>query len=122
MKLAKLIFYAAAIWGIAVLLPHYFLENLIGRDAPPPITHPEYFYGFVGVGLAWQFAFLMIARDPVRYRLLMLPSIAEKWLFTIGSAILIAQGRVAPKFAVPVVIDFALGVFFLIAFVKTPKE
>jgi hypothetical protein len=122
MKLAKLIFYAAAIWGIAVLLPHYFLENLIGRDTPPPITHPEYFYGFVGVGLAWQFAFLMIARDPVRYRLLMLPSIAEKWLFTIGSAILIAQGRVAPKFAVPVVIDFALGVLFLIAFVKTPKE
>ncbi len=122
MRLAKLIFYAAGIWGIAVLLPHYFLESYIGRDTPPAITHPEYFYGFVGVGLAWQFAFLMIARNPVRYRLLMLPSIAEKWLFTIGSAILIMQGRVAPKFSVPVVIDFAFGVLFLIAFVKTPRE
>jgi hypothetical protein len=98
------------------------LESYIGKDTPPAITHPEYFYGFVGVGLAWQFAFLMIARDPVRYRMLMLPSIAEKWLFTIGSAILIAQGRVIPRFGVPVVIDFTLGVLFLFAFLKTPKE
>lgn len=54
----------------------YPLEDRIGRDLPPPITHPEYFYDSIGVTIAWQVAFLVIARDPVRYRVLMIPAIA----------------------------------------------
>jgi len=44
--------FAAGIYGIAVIAPQYFMEAQVGRDYPPAITHPEYFYGFVGVGLA----------------------------------------------------------------------
>jgi hypothetical protein len=122
MKFSKIVFNVAGIYGILVLLPHYFMESTIGREHPPAITHPEFFYGFVSVGLAWQFAFLVIARDPVRYRMLMLPGVFEKWGFAVASAILIATHRVVPSFAVPVAIDFVLGVLFLWAFFKTPQE
>ncbi|MCU1286896.1 MAG: conserved hypothetical rane protein [Acidobacteriales bacterium] len=122
MKVAKTIFNVAGIYGIVVLLPHYFMEEAIGRAQPPAITHPEFFYGFVGVGLAWQFAFLVIAQNPIRYRLLMLPAIFEKWGFVAASGTLIAMHRVAPSFAVPVAIDFILGSLFLWAFLKTPQE
>jgi hypothetical protein len=59
------------------MLPQYFLANWIGRVDPPPITHPEHFYGFIGVPLAWQVLFLMIAQDPLRYRAVMIPAIGD---------------------------------------------
>jgi hypothetical protein len=61
-----------------VLVPQFFLEERIGRDFPPPITHPEHFYGFIGVALSWQVAFLIIAYDVRRYRLMILPAALEK--------------------------------------------
>jgi len=39
------------------------LEYYIGEQDPPPITHPEFFYGFVGVAVAWQMLFLLMSRD-----------------------------------------------------------
>ena len=61
---ARRLFLIAGIYGLAVILPQYFLEARVGRDYPPAITHPEYFYGFLGVAAAWQVAFLVIATDP----------------------------------------------------------
>ena len=57
-----------------MLVPQYFLEQKVGIDYPPAITHPEYFYGFLGVAIAWQVAFLIIGQDPLRFRPMMLPS------------------------------------------------
>ena len=50
MKFAKIIFLVAGIYGVLVLAPIYFMESTIGRQTPPAITHPEYFYGFLGAG------------------------------------------------------------------------
>jgi hypothetical protein len=122
LRFAKIVFNVAGIYGILVLLPHYFLELKIGHDHPPAITHPEFFYGFVSVALAWQIAFLIIARDPVRYRLMMLPGIFEKWGFAASGITLMALGRVASSFALPIALDFILGALFLWAFFKTPQE
>ena len=52
--------------------------NLIGQKDPPLITHPGFYYGFVGCALAWQVAFCFIATNPVRYRPLMLPPSSKK--------------------------------------------
>jgi hypothetical protein len=71
MKLARWIFAIAGIYGILVIAPLYFAEGPIAQNDPPAITHPEFFYGFVGVTLAWQLVFLSIARNPMRYRPLM---------------------------------------------------
>src|SRR5262245_17918 len=95
MRFARWVFRIAGIYGLAVLAPQYCLEAQVGRDYPPPVTHPEFFYGFLGVAVAWQVAFLLIARDPARYRPLMIPAVLEKVTFGIAVLVLFAQQRVA---------------------------
>lgn len=51
MKFAKVVFWAAGGWGILILTPLYFMFEKIGRQDPPPITHPQFFYGFVSVAI-----------------------------------------------------------------------
>lgn len=121
MKLAKIVFLIAGVYGLIVLLPLYFMEAQTGRDYPPPITHPEYYYGFIGVAVAWQLAFLVLSRDPVRYRPLMLPSIVEKASFGIAVAVLYLQHRVSSFMFGAAMVDSLLGVLFIIAFLKTAK-
>jgi hypothetical protein len=121
MRFAKVIFNIAGVYGIIVLLPHYFLEAKTGRDYPPPITHPEYFYGFVGVALAWQVLFLVIATHPARYRLAMIPAMLEKFSFAIAVTVLFMLGRVAPIMLVPAGIDLLFGLLFVIALLKTSR-
>lgn len=114
------LFHIAGIYGLAVLLPQYFLEDRLGRDFPPPITHPEHFYGFIGVAAAWQIAFLIIARDPVRYRPIMLAGALEKFAFGIAAAVLFLQGRLATTTFAFGVIDLVMGALFVAAWRVTP--
>lgn len=119
MIFARRVFLIAGLYGIASLAPMYFLEARLGRDFPPAITHPEHFYGFVGVALAWQVLFLVLSRDPVRYRPMMIPAILEKLSFGIAVWVLFAQGRLAPLMLGPGSIDLVLAVFFVLAFWRT---
>lgn len=119
MKFAKVLFLIAGVWGVLVITPLYFLFDKIGRQDPPAITHPGFYYGFVGVGLAWQFAFFVIAKDPARFRPMMVPSVFEKFSFTVAGAILFLQGRMHSSDMVFVAVDFLLGVLLLIAFFTT---
>jgi hypothetical protein len=115
-KFSSRVFLVAGIYGVVVLLPQYFLEGKFARDFPPPLTHPEHFYGFVGVALAWQFVFLLIARDVQRYRLLVLPAILEKLSFGAAALVLFAQDRVVGFVAGAGIIDLLFAVFFVLAF------
>ena len=119
---ARRVFAVAGWYGLVVMLPQYFLEGRIGKDYPPPITHPENFYGFIGVTVAWQLMFLVISKDPVRYRAAMIPAIVEKVTFVVAVAALFAQGRVAPVVVAPAAIDLVLGVLFAISLKLTPRE
>lgn len=118
MNFARGIFRMAGIYGL--LTPQLFLEAQVGRDYPPPITHPEYFYGFVGVALAWQVAFLIIGQDPVRYRLMMLAAIIEKISFGAAAIALFAGGRLPGIVLVFGMIDLSLAIAYSIAFAVTP--
>jgi hypothetical protein len=120
-KFARLVFAIAGVYGILVLAPHYFMEAKVGRDSGVAVTHPEYFYGFVGVALAWQIAFLIIARDPVRYRLIMLPGIIEKVSFGVAAVALYAQGRLQGMLLLGGCVDLAFAALFAIAFVRTGR-
>lgn len=119
MKFAKWVFLLAGIYGVLVLVPLYFREAAIGQDYPPPITHPEYFYGFIGTALACQFLFLFIATDPKRYRLMMLPAIAEKAAFAVPVPILYMQQRVPLITFSFSLVDVVLGLLFVAAFLAT---
>jgi hypothetical protein len=118
-RFAKTVFLIAGIYGLLVLAPIYFMENKIGRDTPPAITHPEYFYGFLGVGLAWQVLFLVLSSDPVRYRPMIVPSILEKVSWGIALLVLLSQHRLPlSSFAIGSV-DWIFAFLFLAAYFKT---
>jgi hypothetical protein len=119
MKFAKIIFWIASIWGILVITPLYFLYDTIGRQDPPPITHPGFYYGFAGCALAWQIAFLVIARDPVRFRPVMIPSVLEKFSFAAAQCALFLQHRGHASDLALGGIDALFGVLFLLAFFRT---
>jgi len=121
MLFARRTFLIAGIYGLLALLPMYFLEGRIGRDHPPPITHPEHFYGFLGVAVAWQVAFLVIAREPVRFRPLMPVAVLEKASFGLPAIALWLTGRIPAPVLVVGLIDLTLGVLFVIAYLRTPR-
>jgi hypothetical protein len=122
MRFAKIVFLIAGIYGILVLSPIYFMEGTIGRQTPPAITHAEYFYGFVGVGLAWQFPFLVLSTDPVRYRPMILPSILEKVAFGTALVVLYAQGRLPGSVLAVGSVDWTFAFLFLAAYFKTKSS
>ncbi len=119
MKFAKYTFLIAGIYGLIVLAPMYFLKDYVGQQNPPAVTHAEYYYGFVGVALAWQFVSLIISRDPAKYRPLMLPSILEKAAWGIPVTILFLQNKVSVSTFGAGMIDSLLGIVFAVAYFKT---
>ncbi|HEY3974061.1 MAG TPA: hypothetical protein VGM18_13725 [Candidatus Sulfotelmatobacter sp.] len=119
MKFAKIVFYIAGIWGVLILTPLYFMFDVIGRQDPPAITHPGFYYGFVSVGLAWQVAFFVIARDPVRLRMMMIPAMLEKFGYAATFLVLYLQQRIHASDLVLGGVDLVFGVLFLLAFFRT---
>lgn len=119
MRFASWLYRIAGIYGLVVLVPQYFMENQLNEDYPPVITHPEHFYGFLGVATAWQVAFLLIAHDPARYRLFMIPAVLEKFSFGIAVAVLYVQERVPGLVLVFGILDLVWGMLFLLAFWRT---
>lgn len=115
---AKRVFFWAGTYGLVVLLPQYFLEAQIGRDYPPAITHPEHFYGFIGVALAWQIAFLAISRQPRRLRPVMVAAAIEKFLFAASTAMLLVSDRAPAPLGLFAAIDALLGILFLLCFFR----
>jgi len=122
MKFAKYLFYVAGIWGILVLTPLFFIFDQVGVKDPPPVTHPLFYYGFAGLGVAWQFVFLVIGSNPVRFRPLMLVSILEKLGYFVPALILFLQRRIHPTDLLISCGDILLAVLFLIAYFKTPSS
>jgi hypothetical protein len=116
----KRVFQVAGIYGILVLLPQYLVETGYGPALPGPLVQPEHFYGFIGVALAWQFAFLLIAHDVRRYRPLMLLGLLEKLSFGLATVALFAAHRVPVLVLAAGLIDLALGALFVLAYRATP--
>jgi hypothetical protein len=121
MRFAKWVFMLAGVSGVLMILPLY-LEDWFFRDHPPAINRPEFYYGFVGVTLAWQFLFLVIASDPVRYHTAILPAMLEKAGFAVAIPILYAAGRVAAVWIGFAAMDATWLVLFVVAYLRTPKE
>lgn len=121
MRFAKWVFLIAGITGILLVIPPYFLEEQFGRDNPPPVCHPQLYYGFFGVTLSWQFMFLVIGSDPARFRRAMLPSMLEKASFAIAIPILYAQERVNASWLGFASMDATWLALFVVAYLKTPK-
>ena len=117
----KRVFLISGIWGLVILTPQLFMERRMNERYPPAITHPELFYGFIAIAIAWQILFLVISQDPVRYRLIMIPAILEKIGFGISCFALLLLRRLSLQVFVISAIDLVWAVLFIVAFLRTPK-
>jgi hypothetical protein len=115
MKIATWIYRIAGVYGLLVIVPLFFLERVIAQNDPPAITHPEYYYGFAVVTVAWQLAFFVIAHNPQRFRPLMPVTWIEK-LYGFFAIALYTQGRISTQTLALGLIDLLLGVLFVCAF------
>lgn len=118
MKFAKIVFAAAGVWGLLILIPMYFMREAIGDQYPPPIAHADFYYGFLAITLVWQIAFLVIARDPIRFRPMMVPAMLEKFVYVGSMLVLFGLGELQVGQAAVAVPDLVLGLLFVAAFVK----
>ena len=117
LQFAKWVFRIAGIWGLFVLSLGYGAYLLGLEGATIDTDRHELVHGFFLIAMAWQVAFLIIASDPARFRLLMLAAMLEKFPFTL--VVLLLQASVpAPVFALGM-IDGLLGILFGIAYLWT---
>ena len=103
----------------------FFLEHLIGEYGPPSITHAEFYYGFVCTAFARQIVYLMMSRDPLRLRPMLIPAIMSKAGFGISVFVLFARGRLGVRNLLLPSIDLVPAALFAWAYValrsETPK-
>jgi hypothetical protein len=111
MRFAKWVFLIAGIYGVLALLPQYFVK--------PSADRPDFFYGFVGIALVWQLAFILISRDVARFRPLMPVAVLEKLAFGIPAVILFTQRRIPAEMLLAGSTDLLLAVLFAISWLRT---
>jgi protein-S-isoprenylcysteine O-methyltransferase Ste14 len=122
MKFTRYTFLIAGIYGLLVLVPQYFMEAKVGVDNPPAITHPEYFYGFVGVAVAFQLVFIIISTDPLKYRRFIPACLVEKFSFGLAVAVLVLTGRTSGPIIAGAAGDLLLGILFTVSWFTTAKQ
>lgn len=115
-RFAKRLFLIAGIYGVLAVAPLFFLEGAIGEQYPPAVTHPEFYYGFAFAALAWQAVYLIMSRDPVRFRPMIPAAMIGKVGFGLSVLVLFALGRL-PLAGVPLPsIDLVLAALFAWAY------
>jgi hypothetical protein len=117
-KFARWIFAIAGVYGLISVGPLYFMEKTISQQDPPPLTHPMFFYGFVGATLAWQLLFFAIAKQPVRLHAVMPFAALEKLSFGAGAMVLRTQGRLDHPDVWFGGIDLLLAVLFVVSWFR----
>ena len=90
-----------------------------GSTTHPPLPTLSTDYGFIGVAVAWQLVFFLIARDPIRYRPIMLAAIFEKASFGLPAIALYLTGRLHLEMLLAGLLDMSLGVLFIMAYART---
>lgn len=110
MMFARMVFTIAALIGFGALVPLYQAGGT-----------PTYL-GLIGAVAAWQVLFLMIAWQPVRLRLAMIPAALEKlfWLLTMF-VLYLRDDVTAFDFVATTAGHTLLGVLFVVAFYRTPR-
>ncbi len=117
-RFSRIVFLVAGIYGLIVLVPGFLGEKMLAEKMPPPITHPEFYYGFFGVAVAWQVGFLIIARDPQRFRPIIPAAILEKLAYCVACAVLFVLGRVPLIVTLGGAGDFILGALFTVSYFR----
>jgi hypothetical protein len=116
MKFAKWIFRSAGILGLLVMIPLAFAEKTIEQIMPPAVSHPEFFYGFIFLNACWQILYLVLSTDPIRYRLIMIPSFLAKASGVVALLWLYLQERISKQWTTTIAFDGICAILFMVAF------
>jgi hypothetical protein len=122
MKLARIVYWIAAVYGFAMILPMFFTEQSVSAQNPPAITHAEYYYGFASITLTWQILFVMIALRPERYHAIIGLSVVEKLALVPGFLILFPQGRYPQMWIPALLIDLVFCGLFVAVFIMIRQK
>ena len=114
MRFARWSFAIAGIYGLVATLSLYF--------GPALSAGTQWLYGFAGAAAATQLAYLLIATDPVRYRMVIPVGIASKLSFAIPMTILFLRGDSPMTSFAFALIDYALALLFAITFVRLARR
>lgn len=120
MTFAKWVFTLGGAFGVLMIAPLFFLEEQMARGEP--LSHPENYYGFVGVTLAWQLVYLVIGRNPAPYRPIMLLGALGKVIFAASVWVLAMQGRTPMSTALVASSDLILAALFVVAWFRTAPK
>lgn len=122
MKLAKWTFRTAGIFGLIVMVPMLFIEKLIVEIMPPAVKHPEFFYGFVLLNICWQILYLIVSKDPIRLRPIMIPSFFAKASGPVALLWLHFQDRISSQWVTTIYMDALFAILFLVSYWVTGRE
>jgi len=107
MKFARVVFIVAGILGLLAMVPMYRAEGSFR------------YYGSLGGLVASQFAFFVIASDPKRYRVMMVPAMLEKLLWVGTLIVFYFRGYLTSAELIGSTIPHGiLGALFLVAFMR----
>ncbi|HTH81564.1 MAG TPA: hypothetical protein VL490_01440 [Mucilaginibacter sp.] len=116
-KMVQYIFLISGVYGILMLLPQFFRENIFA-----PLTHPEFFYGFLIVTMGFQAIFLLIASNPARYRQAMLVCLIPKAGFVSTCYLLFIQNRLAKDMFITSFGDMLMLLLFCYSYIITSAK
>ena len=119
MTFARWVFTIGGIWGVLIIGPLFFIESVMADATGKPFSHPDTYYGFLASTFGWQIVYLLIGRDPLRYRPLMLLGALGKFIYAGAAWTLFVQGRIVitvPMLASP---DILLAILFEVAWFKS---
>jgi hypothetical protein len=109
---ARTVFTLAAVVGCTVLVVRY-------RQPGDFADYTRY-----AILLSWQIVFLVIAIDPTRYRLVMIPAILEKGIYVATVLALGAIGQIPDDepAAAGIIVHGSFGILFLASFLLTSSH
>jgi len=109
-RFARRLYRAAAIYGVIVLIPLYFV--------PVPDPYRLNLIGFAGTALVFQGMFWIIAHDPLRFLPLVALSVFEKLSFGLPAVAFWARGQGDRFSAIFGAIDLLLAILFSITWFR----
>ncbi|HET6970000.1 MAG TPA: hypothetical protein VFH92_02645 [Phenylobacterium sp.] len=122
MTFARRVFTWAAIFGFVMIAPLFVAEGLVERLLRHALTQPQWYYAFAEVALGFQVVYLLIGRDPVRYRPLMPVCAITKFGFGVTIWTLAGLGRTDPFLGIAATPDLFWAGAFLLAYRATPRS
>lgn len=93
MKLGRWVFAGAGVYGLLLAIPFSF-QAIVSSEGVLPNGSGAGMFLLASIlqHIVWQIGYLIISRDPVRYRLFMIPAILSMTIGALGSVWVYAYG------------------------------